>query len=485
MANREETLRARARQYGQEQIFQFWDRLDGPSRERLLDDIEAIDFALMQRLIDTWIKNEPPPETFDRIDPVEAIPIVDPARPDAREALAAGEAALRGGRVGIVLVAGGQGTRLGFDGPKGAYPVGPLTGHTLFQYHAEKIRNLQDTYGRALPWYIMVSAANAADTAEFFEANAHFGLNREDIHFFQQAMVPCVSDDGKFLLEAPDRVAKNPNGHGGSIAAMVDSGIIADARKRGIDTLSYFQVDNWAVNMADPYFIGYHCLRNGRMSSKVHRKRAPREAVGVHCLCDGVYHVIEYSELDLYPQLLETGPDGNVIHYAGNPAIHVLDVGFIEELYADFAHFPWHRAHKKTPHLDDSGALVEPDRPNAYKFETFIFDALRFTGHPPIALEISNIGEYTPIKQFDGDNSVVAARRCQNILWAEWIEAAGGSVPRGADGAPAIDIEISPLFARTKVQFIARSAGKDCRLTRGAYIDPSGETRLEAEVPAD
>jgi len=167
----------------------------------------------------------------------------------------------------------------------------------------------------------------------------------------------------------------------------VDNGIARDARNRGVDTLSYFQVDNWAVKVADPLFIGYHVMRAAMMSSKTHRKDKPREAVGVHCLCDGVYRVIEYTVLDLYPQLLETDSAGTLIHYAGSPAIHILDVGFIESLNANYDNFPWWRAHKKIPCLNERGERIEPREPNGYKFETFIFDALRFVTHDPVVLE--------------------------------------------------------------------------------------------------
>lgn len=453
----EATLRACAAEFGQGHLFQFWDQLDAAQRAGLLAQIETIDFALMQRLAETWIFSEPAAEHFSDIKPLPVLPVATPDQPAAREAWEVGEAALRAGRVGLFLVAGGQGTRLGFDGPKGAYPIGPISGHSLFQYQAEKILGLQQRYGCVLPWYIMVSDANEVETRAFFAEHNHFGLQADDIIFLTQRMVPCMDAAGKFMLEAPGDVAMNPNGHGGSIPAMVERGILEDARKRGVDLLCYFQVDNWAVKVADPYFIGYHVLRGAEMSSKNHRKHAPREAVGVHCLCDGQYRVIEYSELDLYPQLLETDASGNVICYAGNPAIHILSTGFVQRVYDHFDEFPWHRAHKKIPYLDANGHVVKPDKPNGYKFETFVFDALRLITHAPLGLEIEPPGEYTPIKQFDGDNSVVEARRAMAAYWAPWIEAAGGQVPRDANGTPTIPIEISPAFAASQEEFVERS----------------------------
>jgi len=474
----ESILRERAAAFGQDHIFQFWDRLNADERAILLTQIDTIDFPLMQRLAETWIFSEPAAERFGNIAPLPVLPVATQDQPAAREAWDAGEAALRAGRVGLFLVAGGQGTRLGFDGPKGAYPIGPISGHSLFQYHAEKILGLQRRYNTVLPWYIMVSDANEAETRAFFAEHDHFGLNAKDIIFLTQRMVPCMDAAGKFMLEAPGELAMNPNGHGGSIPAMVERGILADAQARGVDLLCYFQVDNWAVKVADPHFIGYHVLRGAEMSSKNHRKHAPREAVGVHCLCDGQYRVIEYSELDLYPQLLETDANGNVICYAGNPAIHILSTGFVQRVYDHFDEFPWHLAHKKIPHLDRAGTLVKPDKPNGYKFETFVFDALRFIQHAPLGLEIDPPGEYTPIKQFDGDNSVVEARRAMAAYWAPWIEAAGGQVPRDTHGTPTIPIEISPAFAASMEEFVERSKGTAWPSAPTALcIDASGTLR--------
>ncbi|MFA6243102.1 MAG: UTP--glucose-1-phosphate uridylyltransferase, partial [Candidatus Hydrogenedentales bacterium] len=349
--------------HGQDHVLAFENRLNETERAHLLAQVAAIDFELMDRLVKKWVLDEPPAERFNAIAPVPTIPCADSERADAREAWDAGEEALRAGRVGVLLVAGGQGTRLGFDGPKGAYPIGPVTKRSLFAYHADKLHNAQDRYGCTLPWYIMVSDTNEAATRAFFLENGHFGLQESQIKFFRQRMVPCVDSLGKFMLETPGSLAMNPNGHGGVIPAIMENGIARDARERGVDTLSYFQVDNWAIKAVDPYFVGYHVLRGGEMSSKIHRKMEPREAVGVHCLCDGEYRVIEYSELDIYPQLLETDDAGHPRYYAGNPAIHVISLDFIERVYAHFEDFPWHRAHKKIAFVSGDGRLVKPGAP--------------------------------------------------------------------------------------------------------------------------
>lgn len=460
---------------GQDHLLQFWVSLDQRERQTLLADIANIDFPLMNRLIDQWVLHDPPPERFNRIAPIPLIPKIDPNRPDAIEAREAGETALRDGRVGLFLVAGGQGTRLGFDGPKGAYRIGPISGKSFFAFHAEKIHNLQRRYGCILPWYVMTSDANDAATRAFFSDNDHFGLSPSNVMFLKQRMVPCVDDQGKFILAEKGCLATNPNGHGGCIPAMVENGVIADARERGIDILSYFQVDNWTAKVADPYFIGYHILRNAEMSSKNQRKNHVREAVGVHCSCDGEYRVIEYSELDIYPQLLELDKQRNMVHSAGNPAIHILSVDFVDRICQHYDDFPWHRAHKKIPYVDETGQTVEPEKPNGYKFETFIFDALRFIRHKPVALEIDRAGEYTPIKQFTGENSVEAAWNSMNEYWAQWLQAAGYTVPRDPSGRIAIKIEISPRFALTQEEFRANIAGHELDTAHDLALGPDGE----------
>lgn len=261
----EAKARQRLAEYDQEHVLRFWDTLDETGKKALLAQIDTVDFTLMDRLINQWVRKKPTPESFEHISPVPVIPKADLNRHDARDAWDAGEEALRRGRVGLFLVAGGQGSRLGFPGPKGAYPIGPVSQRSLFAFHAEKIHNIQRRYGCILPWYVMVSETNSAATRAFFRENDFFGLREADVAFVQQRMLPCVDDRGRFMLEALHRLAMNPDGHGGCLPAMVENGVIDDARNRGVDMLSYFQVDNWAVKVADPFFIGHHVLRNAEM----------------------------------------------------------------------------------------------------------------------------------------------------------------------------------------------------------------------------
>lgn len=456
-------------QYGQSHLLTHWESLGEDERATLAGQLESVDFELMARLADTWVLNEGAGEHFEVIEPAKVLPPVL-TNPEAHgDAFSAGEEALRAGRVGLVLVAGGQGTRLGYDGPKGAFPIAPVSGRTLFEFHAEKIHAVQRRYGCRLPWYIMVGDTNEAATRAFFDDHDHFGLDKNDIVFFRQRMVPCVDGQGKFLLSSRASLAMNPNGHGGSIPALVENGILEDARSRGIDTLSYFQVDNWAAKVADPHFIGHHLLNSGKMSSKTLRKSGLREAAGVFCVCDGKLRIIEYTELDVYPQLLELDGDGAMLHFASNAAIHVLSVHFVQSVYDLFSEFPWHCSHKKVPFLDTAGDLVEPDEPNAYKFETFVFDALQYVEGDSVLLEIPNAGEFTPTKQMTGSGSVEESRRIMSEFWGGWVRAAGCT--RDLSG---VDVEISPAFALDEGEFVERAKGLEWPETGAICIGPDG-----------
>lgn len=474
-ADIEKEIYKKAVDFGQEHIFRFWEQLNTVEKEKLLKQVKDIDFQLMKDLSDKWILSTPKTEVFSQIKPIDVIPLREDTNPKEKEAYECGEEMLRQGKVALFLVAGGQGTRLGYDGPKGTYPIGPITQKSLFQYHAEKIINLQNRYHCILPWYIMVSEGNEKATLSFFQAYNFFGLNPENVYFAVQPMVPCLDEQGKFMLDSHCSIAMNPNGHGGTIQTIVEKGILKDARNRGIEILSYFQVDNWAVKVADPRFVGYHILNHAEMSSKIIRKNSLREPVGVHCLCDGVYRVIEYSELDIYPQLLETDPEGNMKFFAGNPAMHIISLDFVEKVYHQLHNFPWHKAFKKIPYINEQGELIKPDKPNGYKFETFIFDALRFTKHPPVAVEIQRQGEYTPIKQFEGDNSVVSARKSMTQFWGTWLKKAGYEIESYLQQNNNFHIEISPIFSLTEKEFLEKQQNYKWQVTdQGIAIDKDG-----------
>ena len=292
------------------------------------------------------------------------------------EARSRGREALAAGHLGVILVAGGQGTRLGFDHPKGMFPIGPVSGRTLFQIHIDKILATAQRHGVRIPLYLMTSPATHEETLHFLAAHDRFGMAAEDLRVFCQGTMPAVdAATGQVLLEAPDRLAVSPNGHGGMLAAFAESGAMADAQDRGIRQLFYFQVDNPLVDIAGAEFIGYHILSEAEMTSQVIAKRDPLEKVGNVVDVDGRLMVIEYSDL---PDDIarKTNPDGSLAIWAGSIAVHVFDLDFLRRAKDQADSLPYHFAYKKVACIDAAGRRVEPAKANAIKFERFIFDLM-------------------------------------------------------------------------------------------------------------
>jgi UDP-N-acetylglucosamine/UDP-N-acetylgalactosamine diphosphorylase len=444
-------LRATFAQAGQGHVFQFWDRLTPTGREELLAQAAQVDLPEIAHLADTLVRSSAGPAAdYSRLRPAEHIPLPENGGDAAAwsRARATGEAALHAGRVACFTVAGGQGTRLGYDGPKGAYPVTPVRRHPLFQVFAEKILAAGRRYGCVPPWFIMTSPMNHAATVAFFEEHRFFGLDRACVHFFRQGQMPAVDFSGRLLLEAPGRLALSPDGHGGALRALVRSGAVETMRREGVDLLSYFQVDNPLVRCVDPAFIGFHLEAGAEMSSKMAPKRGAGEKVGNFCLDPaGRLVVIEYS--DLPRDLAEQTVAGGALRFrAGSIAIHILDREFVQRLGSGLdpdCRLPFHRADKKITTVDPLGQVVQPTAPNGVKFEMFVFDALPFARHP-VVIETDRADDFSPVKNAAGVDSAVTCREDQLRQFARWLRAAGAAVPVDATGLPAFALEISPLF---------------------------------------
>jgi UDP-N-acetylglucosamine/UDP-N-acetylgalactosamine diphosphorylase len=291
----------------------------------------------------------------------------------------------------------------------------------------------------------MTSPMNHAATVEIFEKNDFYGLTRENVVIFQQGTLPNFGFDGKILLADKASIARSPDGHGGAIGALHRSGAVADMKKRGVECLSYWQVDNPLVKLFDPLFIGLHVLDGAQMSSKAVIKNAPKEKVGNFCLVDGKVTVIEYS--DLPDELAEQhAPDGSLRFHLGSIAIHIINTDFVEKLGTEGGSLPLHRAVKKIPCIDLQGNPVEPDEPNGIKLESFIFDALPLADHS-IILEIVRSDQFAPTKNATGVDSAESCRAMMVARAARWLEAAGVEVPRLPDGSVDCLIEIAPSFA--------------------------------------
>ncbi len=462
-------IRRQAARFGQDHLFAFWDGLTERERAALAADLEQIDFDLVDRLVKTadstngvgLLAGMRPPRCL----PVE--PADQAQRSLYAEAVARGHEAVARGRICALVVAGGQGTRLGFDGPKGAFPASPIKRKPLFQLFAESLLATGRHAGRPIRWYVMTSPTNDAATKSFFTANSYFGLRSADVVFFQQGQMPAVDDRGKILLADRHRVAMSPDGHGGTIRALAASGALADMADRGIEIISYFQVDNPLVKPIDPLFCGMHLVTGSQMSSLTIGKASDDERVGVFAEVDGKLRVVEYT--DLPPELARArNPDGSRTYDAANVAIHVIDREFLDDLTRPGSglSLPWHRARKAVEHVDPTTAeRIKPSAPNAIKFETFIFDALPLA-RSPLLLEARRGEVFSPIKNATGVDSPQTAHRNMIRLAADWLGRCGVTVPRTPEGEPDCTLEIGPLVA-TDANQLRAALKQPPTLTRG------------------
>jgi UDP-N-acetylglucosamine/UDP-N-acetylgalactosamine diphosphorylase len=457
-------LRQRLEEFGQQHTLAYWDQLDDRQRQGLLDQLEALDLEQLQHLysLRDQTHSAPAPE---RIRPVAVIPHDSP---DNAARKAEGEEAIRCGKLAVLLVAGGQGSRLGFEHPKGMYTVGPISKKSLFQIHAEKVLAMSRRHGTRLPFLVMTSPATHDETVDFFRRWEFFGLPAAEVSFFCQGTMPALDvKTGRLLMEAPDRLFLGPDGHGGTLTALASSGLLQKLRSRGIEQVFYFQVDNPLVKVGDPLFLGHHLAERAEVSSKIVAKRHAKEKVGVFATVDGRCALVEYSDLpeDLARQ---TDEKGRLLLWAGSPAIHLFDVGFLERMTRDPEGLPFHVAKKKVPCLDESGQRVEPASENALKFERFIFDVLPKAQRWAV-VETRREEEFAPLKNAEGDDSPATVERMLIDLAADWVTRAGGSVRRKADGSPAVAVEISPLFA-LDAEEVARKLPPGRRIDEPEYF---------------
>lgn len=429
----DQILVAKTYEAGQEHVFDFWDELSEGERRQLLDRLASIDYQLLGRLAKS-IDLVPPPAGA-----AQGIP-TEPVSPEQRQALEArGWEALRAGEVACLVVAGGQGTRLGWDHPKGTFPASPVLEKSLFQLFAEQVLATSRRAGAPLPWYVLTSRQNRAETQAFFTEHAYFGLPPEQVTFLVQREVPTVDSRGKLLLTGKAELAMNPDGHGGTLRALREARAIQDMAARGIETLFYFQVDNPLCRVADPAFIGAHLAAGAEASTKVVRKVDPAEKIGIVAARGGKTTVIEYSELSKSEQE-RRDEAGQLVFRAGNTAIHAWSVAFFERLVGAGYELPYHLARKAVPQVGPDGEVTTPDEPNAIKFETFIFDLLpEATTH--VAYEVDRAEDFEPLKNRAGPYSPETVRRAQSQRAARWLTRAGHAAQEG------LTYEVSALTA--------------------------------------
>lgn len=439
-------LEERFAAFGQGHVFRGIDKLSTAERERLFWQAEQIDLENLDLLLKALEGKDYGKDAWKEVVPARYIklPETGEEKQQWHEARLVGDRALQEGRVAIVMLSGGQASRLGSKEPKGMVSVTPVTRKSLFQVFAEKVHAVEKRYGRAIPWYIMTSPEGHEATVNFFEKHHFFGLKR--ISFFKQGVMPIVDENRKILLVNQEEVAFNPNGHGGLFMGLEEAGCLREMEAEGIDVVSIFQVDNPFVNCLDPLFLGFHIMGGSEMSSKMVKKAYPEEKVGIFCERRGELSITEYSDMPDF--LAKACDDGGELKYlAANVAIHLLDRLFIERVCRK--ELPYHCVHRKV-HIYREGEEVEVD---GIKFEKFIFDALPFAQNA-IVMEIVRNEEFSPIKNKTGKDSLETCYRDQLKRWMRWLERVGVEIPVDGEGVPLFPFEISPLFADSEEVFV-------------------------------
>lgn len=443
-----DTRMERLRNFHQEHLLRFADELSLTSLAILYRQIDDIDLEELQQLIGGKVENVDWGDLAQLASPPPAIrlePSADGQRlvlPNSQEARRLGEACLQRGEVAMLLVAGGQGTRLGFDLPKGMFPIGPISGRSLFQMLADRLIALSRKYAADIPLYIMTSPATDSDTRDYFAAEGLCGLKPDQLSFFCQGQMPAVdATTGQILLADKGEIALSPDGHGGLVSALVESGCLDQAQSQGIKQFYYAQIDNPLAELCDPELLGHHLLAASQMTTQVVKKRFAREKVGNVVSVAGKTRIIEYS--DLPDSIAErTGVDGQLQLWAGNIAIHIFDAEFLERATRLNNGLPFHRALKKVPFIDVQGSRVMPQEPNAIKFERFIFDLLPLAERA-LVVEAEASQVFAPVKNADGApvDTPSHAKEAMLALHRAWLTDAGARIDDG------VRVEIHPLWA--------------------------------------
>lgn len=431
--------------YGQEHLLQFWDKLEGKQRAQLIADIKYVDVeraaAAFQNVM--FLPGDEQKSLDDLLEPVPSESFGSVSR-SSKEQLAlyrkSGLEAISNGEVAALLLAGGQGTRLGVPYPKGMYDVGLTSHKTLYHLQGERLKRLEDLSedecGKrgSIPWYIMTSEHTKDPTLEYFSKNSFFGLKPDNLVVFEQNMMPGFTFDGKIIMDKPHRIALSPDGNGGLYNVLYKRGILEDMTARGIKFIHVYCVDNILVKIADPAFIGFCLSKNADCAAKVVEKAFPTEAVGVVCKVRGRYQVVEYSEISSATAQMRNS-DGRLTFNAGNICNHFFTLDFLHKVSGKKT-LKYHVAKKKIPFVNAEGRVEKPDKPNGIKLEMFVFDVFEYADNFAV-WEVLREDEFSPLKNADGaeKDTPTTCRHHLYDLHHRYIVNAGGTFV-DADGAP-------------------------------------------------
>lgn len=398
-------------EHGQVKIAERLKHMDASSQKKICSQVAKIDWDVIE-----GIKcKEKDVQAEREVSPIDAIELKD-IEINKESYMTAGTKAIKDGKVAAVLLAGGQGTRLGLDKPKGTLNVGVNKELYLFEQLINNLLDVVSLTGAWVPLYIMTSDKNHTDTVDFFESHKYFGYDKDFVKFFVQNMVPSVDYDGNLYMESEDSLSMSPNGNGGWFLSMISAGLDEDMRSKGIEWINVFAVDNILQRIADPAFIGATIMSGSECGSKVVRKVSPDEKVGVMCRVNGHPSIIEYYEM---PQELscQTRKDGELTYGFGV----ILNYLFSFDMLCRIADkkLPLHIVEKKIPYINDEGEFIKPETPNGYKFETLVLDMVQMMDKC-IAYEVVREKEFAPIKNKTGKDSLESARELLKVNGVEF-----------------------------------------------------------------
>lgn len=454
-------VREKYEKAGQEQVFTFYDELSTAEKAALFEQLSSINPAYINEITEKALN---PPKAASK-DEVRLSPLPESATASILESKAediekwynSGLDKAGQGKVAVVLMAGGQGTRLGSSAPKGCFDIGLPSHKSLFQIQAERIWKIQQLAGKksgrkntVIPWYVMTSGPTRKPTEQYFEEHKYFGLCKDDVVIFEQGVLPCISNDGKILLESKSKVAVAPDGNGGIYQALLMSNVRTDMRKRGIEHIHAYCVDNCLVKVADPVFIGFSAAKNVDIGTKVVRKRHAKESVGLILEKNGRPDVVEYSEIDSATAEAKDPKNPDLLKFrAANIVNHYYSFRYLETIEEWVHKLPHHVARKKIPHVDtNNGESIKPQKPNGIKLEQFVFDVFPMVDPEKFAcLEVKREDEFSPLKNArgTGEDDPDTSKRDITNQGKRWVEAVGGTVED--EGGEDAGVEVSPLIS--------------------------------------
>uniref|UniRef100_A0A7R9V7G0 UDP-N-acetylglucosamine diphosphorylase n=1 Tax=Chlamydomonas euryale TaxID=1486919 RepID=A0A7R9V7G0_9CHLO len=459
---------------GQGHIFDSWGSLDEAQRSELLDDVKAANLGYLSVAFKASMEADGRPVDADATPLQTVLSLTDATCEQRTEWRRTGLEMIAQGRAAVLLLAGGQGTRLGSSAPKGCYDVGLPSGMSLFQIQAERLKKVQllaaaaagpQAVVKPLQWYIMTSRFTHEETLAHFEAAGFFGLSRDQVHFFQQGFLPCLTEEGKIIMETDSRIAKAPDGNGGVYMALHRSGCLAHMEACGVECVDVYCVDNILARVADPLFFGYCSSSGAQVGAKAVAKAHPGERVGVFASRAGALSVLEYSELDAS---VAGAPDparpGRLLYNWANICMHCFSVGWLRGVAdALAAGSAYHVARKKIPSKDGPVSGI--------KLERFIFDPFPLAdAGKVVVMEVERAAEFAPVKNAPGSqsDSPDTARAAVLALHRRWVEAAGGAVV--GDGG----LEIAPgvSYAGEGLEALCAGGGG------GAFSSPRSDVLL-------